>query len=354
MNATREAKLASLPRDTTACAIGNTPLVPIYLTINGIARKVHLKLESANPTGSIKYRTGYGLIQALETQGLLTKDSIVIESTSGNLGVALSALCKQKGYKFVAVVDPKTTAENMNKMLSWDAEIELVQQADKNGGYLLTRLERVKELSCASSRYIWTNQYANPANPAIHYLSTGPEIYQQMKGEVGTLFIAVSTGGTLAGIGRYFRETSPSTCVVGVDAHGSVIFGTPAAPRRLTGIGSSRPSTFLDATLYDTSMHVTDEDAFLACWTLAEATGISVGGSSGAVLAACAQYLAEHAEAVNVVCLCPDDGNNYAESIFNRQWIKDQQIDLSKAHPIQMQRVPDQAPENTKENAIPC
>lgn len=332
MNATGIADLTSVELHTLAQHLGNTPMEPIYLMIGGVARKIHLKLESENPTGSVKDRTGYGLIQALEMQGLLRKGSVVIESTSGNLGVALSFFCKLKGYTFVAVIDPKTTQENIAKMQALGAQIEMVQQPDENGGYLLTRLERVRHLCASSQRYVWTNQYGNTANPHIHYLSTGPEIYHQMCGNVDALFAAVSTGGTLAGIGRFFREKSPSTSIIGVDAHGSVIFGTPPAPRKLTGIGSSRSSSFITRDLYDMHMLVNDEEAFAFCHALWNSTGIKVGGSSGAVLAACGRYLLDHPEVIHVVCVCADSGDNYTNSIFNDDWLLKHELVLSKEH----------------------
>lgn len=312
--------------------LGNTPMEPIYLVLGGVPRKIHLKLESENPTGSVKDRTGYGLIQALEDHGLLRSGSVVIESTSGNLGVALSFLCKLKGYKFVAVIDPKTTQENIAKMQALVAQIDMVQQPDENGGYLLSRLRRVRELCERFDTYVWTDQYTNPANPHIHYLSTGPEIYRQMHGKVDALFIAVSTGGTLAGISRFFREVSPSTAIIGVDAYGSVIFGTPPASRKLTGIGSSRPSSFITRDLYDVYMLVRDEDAFTFCRALWDTTGMKVGGSSGAVLAACARYLYDHPELTNVACVVADSGDNYTNSIFNDEWVRRQGLDLSVEH----------------------
>ncbi len=330
MEATAIAGLPPVELNKLAQQLGNTPMEPICMVIGGIARKIRLKLESHNPTGSVKDRTGYSLIQTLETEGVLNKDSIVIESTSGNLGTALSFFCKLKRYSFVAVVDPKTTQENLAKMRALGAQIEMVDRPDENGGYLLSRLERVQDLCQSSHRYVWTNQYANPANPHIHYLSTGPEIYRQMHGEVDALFAAVSTGGTLAGIGRFFREVSPTTSIIGVDAHGSVVFGTPPAPRKLTGIGSSRPSSFITKQLYDLYMLVKDEEAFAFCRALWEATDISVGGSSGAVLAACAKYLQAHPEVRNVVCVCADSGDNYANSIFNDDWIQKNGLDVSK------------------------
>src|SRR5205823_3749739 len=158
MNATAIANLTPVELHILAQKLGNTPMEPIYLVLGGIARKIHLKQESENPTGSVKDRTGYSLIQALEAQGLLSKGSVVIESTSGNLGVALSFFCKLKGYRFVAVVDPKTTQVNLAKMQTLGAEISMVDQPDEVGGYLLSRLERVRELCQSSPTYVWTNQ----------------------------------------------------------------------------------------------------------------------------------------------------------------------------------------------------
>lgn len=317
--------------------IGKTPVEPIYFVIDGKVRRIFLKLEGANPAGSVKDRTGYALVQDLENRGRLRADSIVIESTSGNLGVALAFICKAKGYAFLAIIDPKTTQENLAKMRALGALIELVDVPDANGGYLLSRLARVQELCQLSDRYAWTDQYANVANPHIHYSTTGPEIYRQLDGNVDAVFVAVSTGGTLAGIGRYFREVSPKTRIIGVDARGSVIFGTLPGPRKLTGIGSSRPSSFLFSQIYDTHMLVGDEEAFAFCHALDAATGIKVGGSSGAVLAACASYLQAHPELEHVACVCADCGENYSSSLFNDAWLREHGISLAAHHlaPVQ-------------------
>ena len=311
--------------------VGNTPLQSISLLIDGYERKIHLKLEGENPTGSMKDRTGYALIQHQEKLGKLHSGSIIVESTSGNLGVALALQCKAKGYRFIAVIDPKTTQENIVKMQTLGAQLELVDQADATGGYLLTRLARIQALCADDPNCIWTCQYASQANPYIHYSSTGPEIYRQMDGHVDAVLIPVSTGGTLAGVGRFFREVSPSTRIIGVDAYGSVVFGTPPAPRKLTGIGSSQPSNFITTQLYDDYILVNDIDAFAYCHALQTKTNLKVGGSSGATLAACTRYLAAHPELRRVVCLCADRGENYASSIFNAEWICQQHLDISQA-----------------------
>ena len=310
--------------------IGNTLIKPIYFVIQGKVRKVYLKLEGANPTGSVKDRTGYALIQNLEERGVLREGSVVIESTSGNLGVALAFICQARGYGFIAVVDPKTTSENIAKMHVLGAQVDIVDQPDATGGYLLSRLARVQELPQQYAHYVWTDQYSNSANPAIHYTTTGPEIYRQMNGKVDTVFVAVSTGGTLTGIGRFFREASPATHVIGVDARGSVVFDAPPAPRKLTGIGSSRRSSFISTEIYDSHTLVGDEEAFTFCRALHSATAIKVGGSSGAVLSACARYLYDHLEMTNVVCVCSDSGENYISSIFNDEWLQQHELHVSQ------------------------
>jgi N-(2-amino-2-carboxyethyl)-L-glutamate synthase len=318
-------------REAAFAQIGGTPIVKVSLEIGGEWRTIHLKLEGHNPAGSIKDRTAAWLIRDLEDRRILTNSSVIVESTSGNLGVALAFLSLQLGYRFLAVIDPRTTPENRRKMQNFGAMVELVDQPDENGGYLLSRLRRIEEICQQSSRYVWTDQYSNPANPLSHYRSTGPEIYRQLGGRVDAVFVAVSTGGTLAGIARFFREVSPGTAIVAVDAHGSVIFGGPPSPRKLTGIGSSRRSTFIRREHYDAQISVIDRHAFAACRQLYAETGIRLGGSSGTVLYACVQYLAEHPERRNVVCICADGGDNYASTIFDNAWMNANGFDPAEA-----------------------
>jgi cysteine synthase len=172
------------PVQKLGCEVGNTPLQTINLTIQGMRRTIHWKLERLNPTQSMKDRTAYALIQALDDQGKLCNSSTVVESTSGNLGVAMARLCQLKGYKFLAVVDPKTTVENLAKLQTFGAQVHIVTHLDKNGGYILSRLAYIQRILAEQPGYIWTNQYDNPANPLIHYRSTGPEIYEQMQRHV--------------------------------------------------------------------------------------------------------------------------------------------------------------------------
>lgn len=307
--------------------IGNTPMARIVLTVRGRGRPVHLKLEGANPCGSLKDRTAASLIDDLERRGALARGSILVESTSGNLGVALAFLARRRGYRFVAVVDPKTTPENLARMHRLGASVELVETPDATGGYLLSRLERVRELCASSDAFVWPDQYTNPANPNAHEQQTGPELLDQLRGQVDAIFVPVSTGGTLAGIARCFRRESPLTLIVAVDAHGSVALGGRPGPRLLTGIGASRPSALLAPHLYDERVLIPDARAFALCRALAAQTGIRVGGSSGAALAACARVLAANPELERVACLCADRGEHYKSTIYADGWLAHNGID---------------------------
>lgn len=302
--------------------VGNTPMLKIYLKINTAWMPVCLKLEGCNPAGSSKDRSAFALVTDLEERGLLNSSSTVVESTSGNLGVALACFCRELGYSFLAVIDPKTTFEIRARMTQFGAQLDLVDEPDETGGYLLSRMRRIHELCNSSSRYVWTNQYSNEANPRAYYGSMAPEIYRQMSGSVDAIFISVSTGGTLAGVGRYFREVSPATRVIGVDAHGSVVFTNTPGPRKLTGIGSSRKSSFIRPAHFNEYALVNDIEAFSMCRRLDNALGLKLGGSSGAAIFACAQYLQKHPGLKNVVCICPDNGTSYASTIFNDQWLE--------------------------------
>ncbi|HEV7800555.1 MAG TPA: pyridoxal-phosphate dependent enzyme [Burkholderiales bacterium] len=311
--------------------IGKTPVSGIQLHIASRAIDVWLKLEGSNPAGSSKDRTALSLINDLERRGVLDEQSIVVESTSGNLGVALAFITRAKGYRFTAVVDPKAPAEVVARMVRLGAEIELVDTPDITGGFLLTRLARVRQLCESSKRYVWPDQYSNIENPEIHYRTTAPEIWQQMGEDVDAVFVAVSTGGTLAGVSRFFRHVAPSTRIIGVDAVGSVVFGGAPGPRKLNGIGSSRVSAFLAPTDYDAHLMVSDEDAFAMCRLLRDRCGLSVGGSSGAVIAACARYVSRNPGIRRPLCICADGGANYLSSIFSDAWIEAHGIALPKS-----------------------
>ena len=303
-----------------------TPIVDIMLKIGSRWRKVGLKLESHNPSGSIKYRTACGLITALEASGRLAPGTHLVESTSGNLGVALAFLGQVRGYRFTAVTDPKADPVVLERIQSMGAAVISVREPDETGGFLLSRLAMIRQLLAEDQASIWPNQYQNPANPEIHYHETAPEICRQRPG-MDAVFIAASTGGTLAGIGRYLRSASPSVKVVGVDIRGSRVFGFPSGKRLITGIGSSRPSLFLRPSDYDDVAIVDDQEAITACHYLQDNLGLGLGGSAGAVVAACARYLKTHPEIAQPVCICPDGSANYLNTLYSHAWLAEHDLD---------------------------
>lgn len=306
----------------------NSPLREIRLWVDGVPRSAWLKLESSNPTGSSKDRTAEGLIADLLAQDRRPREPTVVESTSGNLGIALARVTAREGLNFVAVVDPRTTGQVLSTLQSYRAEVKMVKNADSFGSFLPARLALAEELARVNPRAVWVNQYVNPANPLAHYWGTGQEILSQTNGVIDALYAPVSTGGTLAGAARAIRERRPSVRIVAVDARGSVALGGTPGPRLLTGIGSSRPSSHLGRQDVDEVYRVRDEDAFAYCRALKAATGLILGGSTGAVLAACASDLAMHPDLKCPVCICADSGDRYAETIYDDQWLAAQGIDL--------------------------
>ncbi|WP_157877657.1 pyridoxal-phosphate dependent enzyme [Streptomyces kanamyceticus] len=315
--------------------IGRTPLVPVRLKVAGRWREVGLKLEQFNPGGSVKDRTAYALVEDMEDRGLLGPGRTVVESTSGNLGAALAYVCRSRGYPFVAVVDPKTSRRNLDEMAALAAAVERVDLPDAHGGYLRARLRRVRDLLASDPTCVWPDQYRNPANPRVHREQTGPEILrhgsESGSGSGGgsgsgcpdAVFVAVSTGGTLAGVAQYLRMVAPECHVVAVDVRGSVALGGPPGRRRLTGIGAGRPSDFARPGDCDQVRHVPDAEAVAACQVLRAQTGVGVGGSSGAVLAAAARYLTERPEAERVVCLCADGADRYEDTLYSGAWLRE-------------------------------
>jgi 2,3-diaminopropionate biosynthesis protein SbnA len=312
-------------------AIGATPMVPVWMRFRGRRHRVFLKLEGQSLTGSIKDRTALSLVRRLEQRGHLGPGSTLVESTSGNLGVAMALICRARGYRFVAVVDPRASAENLAKLTALGAEIDMVPELADSGNYLGARLERVAELRRTRPGLVWANQYGNEGNPLAHATTTAPEILRQMGAELDAVFVAVSTCGTLAGVGSYLRHASPRTRIVAVDAQGSVVFGGVPAPRLLVGIGAGRSPDFAIEGLYDDVVHVDDATAFATCRAVEEGSGLRVGGSSGAVVAACLRYLGEEPGLDRVVCICPDTGDNYTSTIWNDAWLQAQGVDLAGA-----------------------
>lgn len=304
-----------------------TPVLAIAAQYRGIAHRVLLKQECHLPTGSIKYRTAVGLLAAMDRASPLLPGTTIVESTSGGLGYALAELLAPLRCQLVAVIDPKTPAVTRRLLTAAGAELRCVTEEDGHGGYLYSRLRLLRELCRANPHYRWTDQYDNPANPGIHQETTGPEIIEQAGPRLDTVYAAVSTGGTLAGITAHIRPLRLPIRIVAVDAQGShATTPRPGGWRHIPGIGSSRPSTFLRPDSYDRVIHVRDADAIAVCQMFHADTGIRLGGSSGHVLHACLAELTGPAPPVRPLCLCADDGDRYIDTIYNSDWVAEAQL----------------------------
>jgi N-(2-amino-2-carboxyethyl)-L-glutamate synthase len=295
-----------------------TPAIALEVEMSGIRRNLWLKLESHGPHGSLKDRTALALWRSVREQVDFAEG--IIESTSGNLGISLAAICSRNGVPFTAVVDPRTSPAALDGIRRHGARIVMIDRSDGRGGYLLNRLAHVQEQLCARPRLVWTNQYGNPANPQAHRDGTAPELLRQVP-ERATVLVAVSTGGTLAGFLQFNRSHDLPWQVVGVDVEGSVALGNGVPGERiLPGIGASRPSSFLSSEASVAREVVSAADAVGVCLWLADQTGIQVGGSSGAAIAAALRRLERGHDETDLAVICPDGGDRYVNTIYSASW----------------------------------
>lgn len=308
-------------RESVAQCVGRTPLVRLDRCFADADVEVLAKLELMNPLGSVKDRPARHIIERGLADGWIRSTTHVIESTSGNLGIALATLCRLHGLRFIAVVDPKTTRSNLDMLRTLGAQIEMVDEPDDQGGYLKTRVRRAQELARDSEDGVWVNQYANNLNWQAHYEGTGAEIMAQADGPIDVLVAAVSTTGTIMGISRRLREQHPELRVVAVDAVGSVIFGGQPGPRELPGFGSSRVPELLCADEIDEVISVDDAESAHGCRRLAREEGIVAGGSSGAVVAAIDRLAEDLPSGSRIVTVLPDRGDRYLDLVFDDAWV---------------------------------
>ncbi len=295
----------------------------LFIDLEGmLGRRLYLKIEGFNFAGSIKLKPAREMVERAEREGLIGPDSTLVESSSGNLGVALSMIAASKGYRFVCVIDPRCNPATRQLMESLGAQVDLVTEPDPVDGLLGARLNHVRELCASDERYIWLNQYTNPGNWGAHYRWTAPEISQQFP-ELDVLFVGAGTTGTLMGCARYFREHRPDVRIVAVDAVGSVSFGGQPATRLIPGLGMSVRPPQLDESLIDDVVMVEELDTVRACHRLA-AGGFMLGGSTGTVVHGAMSWLADHdAQDATAVAISPDLGRPYLETIYDPDWVLD-------------------------------
>ncbi|MEU4352405.1 pyridoxal-phosphate dependent enzyme [Streptomyces sp. NPDC023838] len=294
-----------------------TPVVRLGVEVAGTPRRLWLKLEGRNPYGSIKGRTALALWRDVADR--VDPSVGFVESTSGNLGLALAALAAAHRVPFTAVVDPRASVALLYDIRALGARVVAVDTPDGAGGYLLNRLARVQSMLDAQPGLVWPNQYANPANPAAHEAGTAPELHWQTHGERMSVLVAVSTGGTLAGFRRYAATSGADWELIGVDAAGSAALGGSVGPRLLSGIGSSRASVFLPDG-HRPTVYVDPAEAVRVCLWLRDTTGIGVGASAGALVAAALRLFRADARRTSAACLCPDGADRYLDTVYSAAW----------------------------------
>ena len=291
--------------------IGRTPLLELshIEKAEGLEAKILAKLEYFNPAGSVKDRIAKGMIDDAEKSGKLTPDSVIIEPTSGNTGIGLASVAAARGYRIIIVMPETMSVERRQLMKAYGAELVLTDGSKGMKGAIVKAEELAKEIP---GGFI-PGQFVNPANPAAHEATTGPESWQDTDGQVDIFVAGVGTGGTVTGVGRYLKQQNPAVKVVAVEpASSPVLSEGHAGPHKIQGIGAGFVPDVLDTGVYDEIIPVTNEDAFATGKRIGHAEGVLVGISSGAAVTAAIQ-LAKRPEnkGKTIVALLPDTGDRY-------------------------------------------
>jgi len=295
----------------------------LYVDVRPVfGRSLFLKCEGFNFAGSIKVKAATEMVEAADRDGVLTPGSVLVESSSGNLGVALSMITASKGCRFLCVTDSRCNLSTRLLMAALGSQVHVITEPDPIGGLLGARLNYIHALCASDDRYVWLNQYANPGNWMAHYRTTAPAIARQFP-LLDVLFVGAGTTGTLMGCARYFREWPRPVRVVAVDAVGSVSFGGAPGRRMIPGLGMSIRPPLLDESYVDEVVRVEEADTIRACHRLAR-RGFLFGGSTGTVVSGAMSWLEQHdGRDLTAVAIAPDLGERYLDTIYQTNWLQD-------------------------------
>ncbi len=313
-------------------AIGKTPLVRLTRLGSSLPCPIYAKVEFFNPGGSIKDRIAVNIIEEAERSGRLKPGGTVVESTSGNTGLGLAIVCAKKGYKSIFVMPDKMSHEKIQLLRAFGAKVVITPTAvapeDPRSYYNVA-----KRLVAETPNAILANQYHNPENPRSHYLTTGPEIWEQTGSRVTDVVVGMGTGGTISGVGRYLKEQNPNIRIVGVDPVGSLLLETwqqgrvptDAHPKtyKVEGIGEDFLPSTLDLSVIDEVIRIGDKESFLWARRLVKEEGIFSGGSSGTAIAAAVLYAQNLTPDRLLVVILPDSGSRYLSKFYDDKWMRE-------------------------------
>ncbi|WP_394846136.1 2,3-diaminopropionate biosynthesis protein SbnA [Pendulispora brunnea] len=294
-----------------------SPIVPLDFA----AANLRAKLEFCNPIGSIKDKPAFWIVKSAIERGIVDEKTTIVESSSGNFAIALAVLCRHLGLRFIPVIDPNISALNEMCLRNLCREVVKVSVRDDTGGFLKTRIAKVKELCGEIPNSFWTEQYGNLDGMAGHYHLTGGQICAHVK-NLDYVFLGVSSGGTIAGVSTRLKERFKHVQVIAVDVVGSVIFGGPPRKRYIPGIGASIVPELVGKAAIDRVVMVSETETLQGCRELFARDGVFAGGSSGSVYAAIKKTLGNgkiHAKP-DVLFLCCDRGTSYLDTVYNDEW----------------------------------
>lgn len=282
---------------------------------------LYIKCEGFNFGGSIKMKVAAAMLAAAEQSGAIGEGSQLIESSSGNLGVALSVLAASKGIPFTCVTDQRCNSHHASGMRALGTQVIVVDEPDPEGGYLKARLDLVRRLCESDQSYVWLDQYNNQANWLAHYRSTAQVILSHFP-NLDVLFVGVGTAGTAMGCLRYFRDNGHHARIVAVDSIGSVSFGSAPANRLIPGIGAGVSPPMLDPDAFDGVVLVDEKSTVRMCRALAR-QGLLFGGSTGTVVEGARAWLEQHdpGKILRTVCISPDMGDRYLDTVYSDEWV---------------------------------
>jgi N-(2-amino-2-carboxyethyl)-L-glutamate synthase len=315
--------------DGILSTIGNTPMVRLTRALEYLPFHVYAKLEAFNPGGSIKDRAAVSIISNALMAGEVRPGTTIIESSSGNMGIGLAQACAYFGLRFICVVDPKTTNQNIRILEAYGAEVDVITEPDPvTGEFLHARIQRVQTLLRSTPNSFWLDQYSNIYNARAHF-QTMHEVVTALGDRVDYLFCSTSTCGTLRGCAEYIRANGLRTKVFAVDAEGSVIFGGMPKKRLIPGHGAARQPGLYQDGLAESCIRVSDLDCVIGCRRLLRREAIMAGGSSGGVLMAVERIKDDISPGAICVVIFPDRGERYLDTIYSDIWVGEHFGDIS-------------------------